>query len=102
MSARIASKKDHLSGKWCWGHNYSMPLPSFRLWLDHRPPQVPDAASLALLVARSGAAGVSREEMARALGVPSEALEPLLRAMVVARQVVMLKRDGQLVYRAVG
>jgi hypothetical protein len=27
-------------------------------------------------------------------------MEPLLRAMVAAGQVVVLKRDGQLVYRA--
>ena len=36
----------------------SMPLPSFRSWLEeHRPPQVPDATTLARIVARSGAAG---------------------------------------------
>jgi hypothetical protein len=36
-----------------------MPIPSFRLWLeDHRPNQIPDATTLALVIARSGAAGV--------------------------------------------
>jgi hypothetical protein len=45
---------------------------------------------------------VSREETARALGVPGVDLEPLLRAMVVAGQVVMLKVGGRLVYRASG
>jgi len=74
----------------------------FRLWLEHRPQEVPDAGTLALLIARSGARGTSREEMGRALGVPSESLEPLLRAMVVAGQVVVLKRDDQLVYRTAG
>jgi predicted transcriptional regulator len=75
---------------------------SFRAWLEHRPQQVPDAATLALVIARSGAAGVSREEMARALGVPGETVESLLRAMLVSGQVVVLKRDDQLVYRAMG
>jgi hypothetical protein len=74
----------------------------FRTWLEHCPQQVPDAGALALLIARFGTAGASREEIAKAVGIPSDALEPLLRAMVVARQVVVLKRDGQLVYRAAG
>jgi hypothetical protein len=74
----------------------------FRLWLECRPHQVPDATTLALLIARSGAAGVSREEMAKAMGVPGEMLESLLRAMMSSGQVVVLKRDGQLVYRAAG
>jgi len=57
----------------------------FRSWLEEpRLNQFPDAASLALLIARSGAAGVSREEMARAVGVPGRDWETLLRAMVVA------------------
>jgi hypothetical protein len=79
-----------------------MPLPSFHSWLDHRPQTVPDAASAALLIARSGARGVSREGLSAALGVSEETLESLLRAMVVARQVVALKRDGHLVYLAAG
>jgi len=79
-----------------------MPLPTFRLWLDHRLQTVPDAGALALAIARSGAAGASREGLARALGVPGETVESLLRAMVVAGQVLVLKRDGQLVYRMVG
>jgi hypothetical protein len=37
-----------------------------------------------------------------ALGVPGETLEPLLRAMVVAGQVEMLKVGGKIVYRAAG
>jgi glyoxylate carboligase len=56
--------------------------------------------TLALLIARSGVAGVSREGLSAALGVPGETVESLLRAMVVAGQVVVLKANGQLVYRA--
>jgi hypothetical protein len=36
------------------------------------------------------------------MGVPSEALKQLLRAMVVAGQVAMLKANGRLVYRMAG
>lgn len=73
-----------------------------RLWLEvHRPGPLPDATTLALAIARSGAAGLSREEIGRALGVPGETLEPLLREMVVAGQVVILQRNGQILYRMV-
>jgi hypothetical protein len=47
---------------------YSVPVPSFRLWLDHRLEAVPDVASLAL--ARSGAAGASRDDLRRLAGIP--------------------------------
>ena len=43
-----------------------MPLPTFLAWLEHhRLPQVPDAGTLALLIARSGAAGASRDIAAK-------------------------------------
>jgi hypothetical protein len=64
---------------------------------EHCPDEVPDATTLALVVARSGVAGVSREGLGRAMGIPSESLGPLLKAMVMAGQVVMLRVDGQLV-----
>ena len=38
---------------------------SFRLWLEHRLQQVPDAMTLALFITRSGAAGVSRPKKKR-------------------------------------
>jgi CRP-like cAMP-binding protein len=79
-----------------------MPLPTFRLWLDRRLQQVPDAGALALLIARSGAAGVSRKGLSGALGVPEETVENLLRGLVASGQVTVLQRNGQLVYRAAG
>jgi len=75
---------------------------SFHEWLEHRLEEVPDAAKLALLIARSGAAGVSREDLEKALRISDETLEDLLRAMVVAGQVTVLKVKGRLVYRAKG
>jgi hypothetical protein len=78
-----------------------MSTPSFQAWLTElRIQQVPDAGSLAFLIARSGTAGVSRDDLAKVLRVAPETLEVLLRAMVMAGQVVVRKVNGQLVYRA--
>jgi hypothetical protein len=78
-------------------------MPAFRSWLeDHRLQQVPDAASLALAIVRSGAAGMSRHDLRRLAGIPSDTLDDLLRAMMASGQVVMVKVGGQLVYRAAG
>jgi hypothetical protein len=57
---------------------------------------------LAQIAARSGAAGDSREGLAKAVGVPGEVLENLLRGLVVSGQVTMLKVNGRLVYRMAG
>ena len=78
----------------------SMPTPSFHEWLAHRLQQVPDATELALLIARSGAAGISREDLAKAVRLPEETIENLLRALVAAGQVRILKVNGQGVFRA--
>jgi hypothetical protein len=76
---------------------------SFRSWLEeHRPNQVPDATTLALVIAQSGAAGVSREGLGRALVVSDEVLDDLLRALVASGQVAMVKVGGKLAYRAAG
>jgi hypothetical protein len=45
---------------------------------------------------------VSRDDLARALQVPPETLESLLRGLVVARQVVVVKVGGEMRYRVVG
>ena len=77
-----------------------MPRPSFHAWLEHRPEEVPDAGELALTIAQSGTAGVSRDDLARVLQVSPETLEPMLRALVMSRQVVVVKVNGQMRYRA--
>jgi hypothetical protein len=79
-----------------------MPLPSFRNWLEHRPPQVPDIGTLALTIAQSGTAGVSRDDLARVLQVSPETLESMLRALEVSRQVMVVKVGGEMRYRVVG
>ena len=79
----------------------SMP-PSFLAWLEHRFPEPSQAESLALAIARAGAAGVSSEDLGKAVGVPSETLADILKALVTAGQVEVLRVDGRLVYRAAG
>ena len=61
--------------------------------------EAPAAEILPVLIARSGA-GVSRDDLARALRLPPETLDDLLRALTATGQVVMLKVGGPTVYRA--
>jgi hypothetical protein len=75
----------------------------FRLWLeDHRLPQVPDAGTFALLIARSGAAGASRDDLRRLTGIPPDILDDLLRGLMASGQVEMVSVGGKIVYRAAG
>jgi len=73
---------------------------SFTQWLEHRPPQVPDAGSLAFRIAQAGQAGVSLDRLCAVIGSSRETLEAMLRGLVTARQVVMLRVGGELRYRA--
>ena len=45
---------------------------------------------------------MSKEEMARALGVPEETVELLLQGLMASGQVVMVKVGGKIVYRMAG
>jgi hypothetical protein len=56
----------------------------FHHWLEHRLQEVPDATALALMIARSGAAGVSRDDLARVLQVSPETMATLLDALVAS------------------
>ena len=79
----------------------SIPLPSFRTWLEHCHDEAPAAENLVFLIAQS-LAGNSRAGLANAVGLPPETLEDLLRAFLATGQVVALKVNGQRVYRAAG
>jgi hypothetical protein len=78
-----------------------MPIPSFHEWLRNRAREAPAAGILPTLIAQSGA-GMSRDDLARALRLPPETLDDLLRALAATGQVVMLKVGGRTVYRAAG
>jgi hypothetical protein len=77
-----------------------MPLPSFTQWLENRPPEVPNVGTLALVIAQSGTAGVSRDALLRLIRISPETLENLLRALVVAGQVMVVQVGGERRYRA--
>jgi hypothetical protein len=72
---------------------------TFHEWLANR---VPDATSVAIQIAGAGPTGVSLEDLGRAVGIPGETLAGLLRALVTAGQVVMVRVNGRLRYRAAG
>jgi hypothetical protein len=78
-----------------------MPTPSFHEWLRNRAREAPAAEKVPMLLAQSGA-GISRDDLARAIRLPPETLDDLLRVLVATGQVVMLKVGGRTVYRAIG
>jgi DNA-binding IclR family transcriptional regulator len=78
-----------------------MHAPSFREWLRNCARDAPAAELLPMLVAQSGA-GISRDDLARALRLPPETLDDLLRALTATGQVRMLKVGRRTVYRAAG
>jgi predicted transcriptional regulator len=53
----------------------------------------------ALAIARAGTAGVSLDQLRKVIGSSRETVESMLRALVRARQVVVVKVGGELVYR---
>jgi hypothetical protein len=71
----------------------------FREWLAHRVEEIPDAGRLGLVIAQSGAAGISREQIEKILRISSTTLDDLLRDLLATGQVVMLQVNGQMVYR---
>ena len=73
---------------------------SFPEWLEHRVEEVPDVTTIALAIARSGTAGASREGLEKVVRISPETLDELLRALVSAGQVVVVKLNGQRVFRA--
>ena len=79
-----------------------MQFPSFHAWLENRFEEVPDATSLALVIARSGAAGVSRDDLRRLTRLTPDVLKDLLTALMSAGQVVAVTVSGKIVYRAAG
>jgi predicted transcriptional regulator len=78
-----------------------MPLASFHEWLTSAH-EAPEADRLATVIAQAGAAGISRGRIEKVVGLPAETLNDLLKALVATGQVVMLRVNGELVYRAAG
>jgi predicted Rossmann fold nucleotide-binding protein DprA/Smf involved in DNA uptake len=79
-----------------------MPIPTFHEWLQNRSDQAPNADRLATVIAQAGAAGVSLDRLRRVVGFTPETLQDILRSLVATGQVVMLRVNGEMVYRAAG
>ena len=78
-----------------------MPIPSFHEWLRSAD-EAPAAEKLATIIARSGAAGVSLDRLRRLCGLQPETLQHVIRSLLATGQVVVLKVDGQMVYKMAG
>ncbi len=77
-----------------------MPIPSFHDWLGNRAQEAPAAENLATLIASAGAAGVSLDRLRTLVPLSPEILQDILKALGATGQVVVLKVNGQMVYRA--
>ncbi len=77
-----------------------MPTCSFHEWLGNRAEEIPDIGNLTLLITQSGAAGISQDDLRRLTRFSPSTLGEVLKALVATGQVVVLKVDGQFVYRA--
>jgi uncharacterized metal-binding protein len=66
------------------------------------PEEVSDATRLALVIARSGAAGVTLDGLEKVVRLSPETLQDLLRALTAAGQVTVLLVNGQRAYRTAG
>ena len=75
---------------------------SFQNWLEHRLSTIPDATSLGLVINQAGPRGIARDELLRRTGVSPDVLETVLKGLLAAGQVVMVKVGGELRYRAAG
>ncbi len=73
---------------------------TFHDWLRNRPDGAPAADRLATLIAQYGTGGVSCNRLRQLVPLSPETVHDLLRSLTATRQVVVVKIDGQLVYRA--
>jgi len=76
-----------------------MPTPTFSDWLKNRSDEAPAAENLATLIAGAGAAGISLDRLRTLVGLSPETLQDILRSLVFAGQVTVLKVNGQMTYR---
>ena len=73
-------------------------MQTFPDWLANRSRESPQADRLATVIARAGAAGVSRDD----LRLSPETLAGVLKALTATGQVEMVQVNGELRYRTRG
>jgi hypothetical protein len=77
-------------------------MQTFCQWLENAADDPSAADNLATLIAQAGAVGVSHDRLRKVVRLSPETLTDVLRALIVARQVVVVKVNGRRVYRAAG
>ena len=77
-------------------------MQSFYEWLRNRAQEAPAADKLATLIAQAGATGISLDRLRGLCGLPPETLADVLKGLTATGQVLMLRINGQMVYRAAG
>ena len=77
-----------------------MQIPSFHESLANRPEEILGITSLALVIPRARAAGVSRDDLRRLTQLSTDLVKGLRTAMVAAGQVTVVQAGGQRAYRA--
>jgi hypothetical protein len=75
---------------------------TFAEWLGSRDQEAPAAENLSTLIAQEGAVGISLDRLRKVVRLSPEALDDVLNALIAAGQVMVLKVNGERVYRASG
>ena len=76
-----------------------MDVLSFQQRLKHHDP-IPDAVTVALMVARRGPEGMTLDELRRKTGLAFDVLDRMLAKLTGTGQLFLSKVDGRMVYRA--
>jgi hypothetical protein len=67
----------------------------FHAWLQQRPGPLPDADRLIQLIWQAGRLGIPQGQLRAAVELPRETFDELLAALVSARTVAVVEKDGK-------
>jgi hypothetical protein len=72
---------------------------TFLKWLEHVADDPSAADTVATMIARAGAVGISVQCLRKVVRLTPESLDEVLKGLLASRQVVLLKVNGARVYR---
>jgi hypothetical protein len=75
-------------------------MQSFYQWVEQHIEEVPDATTVALMISRAGAEGLTLDELRRKTRLSFDTVDLFLNALLATGQVVRSKVNDRLVYRA--
>ena len=70
-------------------------MTDFTTWVLRRQRVLPQADRLILLIRAAGASGIPEGEVRSSIELPRKTVDGLLAALVQARQIVMVQRQGR-------